>query len=774
MIATASQAHSLPMNHPTFEAARLQPMFAPRSIAVVGASDNASRIGGIPLDYLLRFGYAGRLYAVNPRGGTVQGLQSVPRLTAIGEPVDMAILAVPQNLVESVLEDAIEAGVKALVLFSSGFAEVDAAGAAAQARLGARARAAGIHLLGPNCLGFMRPAQHVYATFSPAPGQARVQPGRIGLVSQSGAFGAYAYTLARERGLGLSLWATTGNEAELQLADCLAWLAQDPGTDVIMAYMEGCRDGERLRAALALAQRNGKTVVAVKVGTSELGAAAAAAHTASLAGDDAVYDALFRQYGVLRARTVSEFFDFAATAAIAGAPRARTIGLFTVSGGVGALMADEASAAGLEVPPLSQAAQAQLRQWVPFAAPRNPVDITGQVTNDLTLLERSADLMLRDQPFASWMGFLAAAGASDRLWPVLRSMVENLRAAHPDTVLALSTLLTPARRAELEAMGCLVFADPSIGIRCLAALAGRGAPVPPAAEAGVGHATPGVAAVTLAEAAVAPPPARATIALPAERLAEPAAAPATARATLALPAGTLSEPESLAWLARAGVPVTPHRLVTDGAQAAAAVAALGGAIALKVASADIPHKSDVGGVALDLRDAASARQAFDRVRTAAQQARPDARIEGVLAARMQSGGVECIAGVHRDPVFGPVLMFGLGGVHVEVLRDVSLRLLPITRDDALAMVRELKGLPLLQGARGRAPVELAALADVLVALADFALAAGDTLESAEINPLLARPAGEGGCVALDALVVGRRPAVAAVPSTLTEPEEAQA
>lgn len=699
-----------------FDFPALTALFAPRSIAVVGASATPSKIGGIPLDYLLRFGFEGQLYAVNPRGGQVQGLPAYPSLGAIAEPVDLAIFAIPQALVDAALDDAIAACVKAIVLFSSGFAEVGAEGAAAQQRLADKARAAGIRLIGPNCLGFMHLAHQVYATFSPAPGVGRVAPGRIGLVSQSGAFGAYAYSMARERGIGLSLWATTGNEADVQVADCLAWLAQDPGTDVIMAYMEGCRDGPRLRAALALAQARGKPVVMVKVGTTALGAEAAASHTASLAGDDAVYDAIFRQYGVLRAHTLSEFFDLAASAAVARrAPRDRSIGLFTVSGGVGALMADEASAAGLDVLPLSEAAQQQLRDWVPFAAPRNPVDITGQVTNDLTLLERSAHLMLQDRRFASWLGFLAAAGASDAFWPVLRGLVASLRAAHPDTVLAISTLLSPARRAELEALDCLVFADPSVGIRTLAALARQ-----------------------------------------AERPALPApATPAAAVPPLRLPSGTLSEPRSLALLAEAGVPVVEHHLVHAAEEAALALAALGGEIALKVASADIPHKSDMGGVALGLRSAEQARGAFERILACARAAQPTARVDGVLAARMVRDGVECIAGVHRDPVFGPVLMFGLGGVHVETLRDVSLRALPVTRADVHAMIRELKALPLLQGARGQAAADLESIADTLLALADFATAAGDTLESAEINPLIARPAVLGGCVAVDALVVGR-------------------
>ncbi|BEP58504.1 acetate--CoA ligase family protein [Variovorax sp. V118] len=703
----------MPMDFFSSQAESLSALFAPRAIAVVGASSNAQKIGGIPVDYQRRFGFEGALYPVNPNADRIQDLPAFPSLRAIGQPVDLAILAVPSALVDGALDDAIAAGVKGVVLFSSGFAEVGAEGAAAQARLGDKARAAGVRLVGPNCLGFMNIARHVYATFSPAPGVGRVMPGRIGLVSQSGAFGAYAYAMARARGVGLSLWATTGNEADVQVADCLAWLAQDPDTDVIMAYMEGCRDGPRLRAALALAQANGKPVVMVKVGRTALGAEAAASHTAALAGDDAVYDAVFRQYGVLRARNLTEFFDLAHSAAVAGRPRDRSIGLFTLSGGVGALMADEASAQGLDAQPLSEAAQDTLRSWVPFAAPRNPVDITGQVTNDMTLIDRTARVMLDDQGFASWMGFLAAAGASDAFWPVLRSLVASLREAYPDTLLAVSTLLSPERRAELEAMRCLVFADPSDGIRTIAALAG----LKPAAAV--------------------------------------AATPASTKAPLTLAPGTMSEPDALALLADAGVPVVAHRVVRSADEAAAAAEALGEAVVVKIVSADIPHKSDVGGVALGLRGAAQARAAFERTRDLALTARPEARLDGALVARMLTGGVECIAGVHRDPVFGPVLMFGLGGIHVETLRDVSLRALPITRDDALAMVRELRAFAILNGARGRPPVDLDSIADALCALADFAQRAGDSLDSAEINPLIARPQAEGGCVAVDALVVGR-------------------
>ena len=705
------------MNDIDFRLDSLSALFAPRSIAVVGASSNPRKIGGIPIDYALRFGFGGALHAVNPVAAEVQGLRTHASLQAIGEPVDLAILAVPAAAVHDAIEDAITAQAGSVVLFSAGFAETGGEGIQAQDRLRQRAREAGLRLVGPNCLGLMNIRRNTYATFAPVASAIRVKAGRIGLVSQSGAFGVYAYALAHARGVGFSTWVTTGNEAEVQLADCLAWLAQDDETEVIMAYMEGCRDGPRLRAALALAQARGKPVVMVKIGSTELGAQAAASHTAALAGDDAVYDAVLRRYGVMRARTVREFFDLAHSAAVAGRPRGRSIGLFTVSGGVGAMMADDAASQGLEVPPLSDAAQAQLLEWVPFAAPRNPVDITAQVTNDMTLLERSARVMLEDRHFDSWMGFMAASGAIDTSWPILRDLVNSLGAAFPGTVLALSTLLTPERRAELEAMRCLVFEDPSEGIRTLATLAGHPRPEGPSDNG--------------------------------------ATSPIEA---IALPAGALSEPAALEMLARAGVPVVPHRVARNAGEAADAARALGGAVAVKVVSAGILHKSDVGGVALGIEGADAARAAFEKTQASARTARPDAHLEGSLVACMVRGGVECIAGVRRDPVFGPVIMFGLGGIHVETLRDISLRVLPLTREDALSMVRELRSFPILAGARGRPPADLDSIADALCALALFAQAAGDTLDSVEINPLIARPRKEGGCVAVDALIVGRTPA----------------
>ncbi len=704
----------------------LESLLSPRSIAVVGASDSVSRVGGIPLDYLRRFGYAGDIYPVNPNTPKVQGMRAYESLADIARRVDLAIVAVPQSQLLGVMEDAAAAHVRSMVLFSSGYAEVGEAGQRAQETLAAKAAEAGIRLIGPNCLGYMNVARHVYATFSPAPGMGRVKSGHIGLVSQSGAFGAYAYALARDRGVGFSKWITTGNEADIQVADCISLLAGDFDTDVIMVYMEGCRDGARLMAALQKAQHCGKPVVMIKVGSTRAGAQVAASHTAALVGNDEVYNAVFRKYGVLRAYSLTEFFDLAHSVAIAGRPRNASVGVLTVSGGVGALMADDCERQGLSLPTLSEGAQQTLREWVPFAAPRNPVDITGQVTNDVSLLERSARLMLEDQDFGSWVCFMATVGASQKIWPALLQLIASLRIAYPDKLLALCTLLPADKREQLESLRCLVFDDPSDCIRVLAALA-----------SGVNEAR----LEDSASRALAQDPGCASDDT------------TVSGSCLQLPAYRLNEAQAMEVLACAGVPMVQRRWVTSAQQAAEAALEMGGEVAVKVVSADIAHKSDCGGVALRVMGAKAVSEAFERVTANARKAHPHASLKGALITPMVTDGIECIAGVHRDPVFGQVLMFGAGGVHSEAMNDVTFRLLPVSMQDALEMLGELRISPLLQGMRGQAGADLQRLAKTLCSLAALAQRLGPQLQSVEINPLLVRTGALGDCVAADALIV---------------------
>ena len=689
----------------------LSRLFDPRSIAIVGASATPGKIGAMPVTLLRQHGYEGRIIPVNPRADTIQGLAAAPSLDALDQDIDLAILAVPAAHAAQALQSARPGQLGAAVIFTSGYSETGAAGAEQQQRLCGIARERGIRLLGPNCLGFMNVRRKVYATFSPAPANGAVPAGGIAMVSQSGAFGAYAYSMARERGLGLSHWISTGNEADIDVADCIEWLAHDADTRVIMAYMEGCRDGAKLRRALAAARAAGKPVVVTKIGRTQAGAQAAASHTAALAGDDAVYDALFRQYGALRARTIEEFFNLGyALDTWPRPPAGRRLGIFTISGGVGALMADEAQDAGLALPEPAAAAQARLLAQVPFASARNPVDVTGQAISEPGLLLATADDILADGRYDALAVFLAAAGSSEALWPTFENFAREMQARHPGVPLAISALFTPERRRQLERLGCLVFPDPSAAIRTLGTVA--------------------------------------QLADHADAAAEPAASSDDPPPLL----DAYNEVQAMDLLRRAGLPATPCILATDADAAVRAAAELDGPVALKIVSPDIVHKSDVGGVKLNVAGEDALRRAHADILDAVRRHAPEARIDGVLVAPMAPKGVECIAGVHCDPVFGPVVMFGLGGVFVEVLKDVSFRLAPFGRDEALAMIREIKGYALLQGARGTPPCDVDALADALAALSRFAHARRDDFSSVEINPLLALPAGQGA-LALDAVVM---------------------
>lgn len=700
----------------------LDSFLSPRSIAIVGASSVSSKIGAVPVRYLVEHGYAGEIYPINSRAREIEGRRAYASLQAVGRPIDLAIFAIPASSAQAALEDAIAAGVRNIVMFSAGFAEMGTQGAAAQRRFADRARATGIRVLGPNCLGFMNVARSVYATFSPVVSVGVATPGKIGIVSQSGAFGAYAYAMAQQRGMGLSSWVTTGNESDIDVADCIAWMAGDPATQVIMAYLEGCRDGGKLRQALDRAHAAGKPVVVVKVGRTELGAKAAASHTAALAGDDAVYETLFRQHGAWRARTIEEFFDIAHCLAVSGIPDNTRVGLLTVSGGVGVMMADDAAEAGLDVAELPAAAQEIIRARVPFAATQNPVDITGQVTAEPELLETAARAMLDEAGHGSLLVFLAAFGGTPAMQEIQRDLARDLRRDYPGRLLMFSTLADTAQQRALEALGCLCFPDPARAIRVLAAMG--------------------------------------FFRKQAER---PAAVLDAAPETVVLRPGPYNEADALDVLRGFGIPaVSVHRASSrDDAMAGARL--LGFPVAMKVLSAGITHKSDIGGVVLDIPDAEAAGAAYDRIMAAARAAAPDAHIDGVLVAPMVRGGVECILGVRRDPVLGPVVMLGSGGVNVELMGDVSFRLAPVDHGQAREMIGELKIAPLFSGFRGAPVADVDALADAIVRISRYALSAGTMLDSVELNPFVVLPKGQGA-LALDAVLLTRDEPSAPPPS----------
>ncbi|GJD49009.1 Trans-feruloyl-CoA synthase FCS1 [Methylobacterium crusticola] len=685
----------------------------PGSVAIVGASADPTRIGGRPIAYMLRGGFSGRILPVNPNRSEVQGLPCYASVDALPEAPDVAVVAVPGAAALAAVDDLGRRGTRAAIVFTAGYAEVDAAGAAAQDRLVAAARRHGMRLLGPNCLGLFDQATGFYPIFTASLEGGLPLPGRIGIASQSGAYGTHLFTVARDRHIGTAMLVTTGNQADLDLADVIAWMARDEGVEVIMAYAEGVRDGDAFARALAAARAARKPVIAMKVGRSAVGGAAAQSHTASIAGNDAVFDAVLAEHGALRARTTEELIDIAYAATRRIYPVGNTLGVITISGGAGVLIADAAEAAGLAMPEMPRAAQGRLRAILPYAAPRNPVDCTAQAFNDLSLVGRFTETMIAEGGYRSILAFFTQIGGAPSLAPGIRRELNAVMARHPDRLAVLCVLASPERVREYERDGYLVFEDPSRAVVAIDAM---------------GRLGEGFAAGPLGAPPEVPP--------------------------VPLPDRTPSEAQAKRLLAAAGIAAVPERACASPEAAVEAAQALGWPVVMKILSPDILHKTEIGGVVLGVADAAAARTAYAALLARAAAAAPGARIDGVLVARQLAGGVECILGIHQDPAFGPVAMFGLGGLFVEVMRDVVFRRCPFGEDVAEAMIRAIRGAPLLTGVRGRGPADIPALARMLARLSVLAAQAGPRLAGIDLNPVIALPAGEGAFAA-DAVVTVR-------------------
>ncbi|MBN9562797.1 MAG: acetate--CoA ligase family protein [Alphaproteobacteria bacterium] len=689
--------------------ASLDPLIAPRSIAVIGASGDATRIGGRPIAYMRAHGFKGTILPVNPNRPEVQGVKAFPSVADLPETPDVAIVAVPANLAVQAIEDLGRKGTKGAIVFTAGFAEVDEAGEREQDRMLAAARAHGMRLLGPNCLGAFDGRTGYYATFTASLDSGLPIPGRIAIASQSGAYGTHVFTIARNRGIGASLCVMTGNEGDVTVGDVIGWMAEHPDTDVIAAYVEGVREADSFLASLAAAKAAKKPVVLMKVGRSALGTAAAKSHTASIAGDDAVTEAVLNEFGVVRARTTEEMLDIAHTATRRIYPARNTLGVLTVSGGAGVLISDVAEQVGLPMPEMPKPAQARLKELVSFSATRNPVDATAQVSNDMTLITKFFGELEREGGYSSVLAFFSQVAASSR-GPLLREKLAEVVQQFPDRLHVLSVITPPEITRNFESDGWIVHEDPTRAVVAIEAMGRFGA----AFEAGPGLPPPTVPAVTL-------------------------------------PATTPTEAEAKRLLAEAGIDSAPERACPTPAEAVAAAESFGFPVVMKILSPDILHKSEIGGVLLDVADAAGVRDGFATLLDRAKRAAPAARIEGVLVAKQLKGGVECILGIHRDPVFGPIAMFGLGGIFVEILKDVVFRRCPFGEDVAEQMIRSIKGAPLLLGARGRRPADVKALARMLARLSVFAHQAGPRLASIDLNPVFAMPEGEGAFAA-DAVV----------------------
>ncbi len=462
-----SQPHATPPS----SAGSLDALIAPDSVAVIGASQDPSRIGGRPIRYMREAGFTGAIYPVNPKRAHVQGLPSYADIGMVPGQVDLAIIAVPAPKVADVLDACVKKNVKAAVIYSAGFAEIDKEGQRRQDAIREVALDSGIRVLGPNCLGVYNSDRGLFATFSTTLESRFPHPGPISLVSQSGAYASHLSLLATQRGMGIRYWLTTGNEADITVSECIEWMADREEVSVIMAYAEGINAPDALVRALEKARARRKPVVFMKVGTSAAGAQAARAHTASTAGLDSVCDAILRQYGAFRARTTEEMLDIAYVASFGTLPRSRRVALLTISGGVGVQMADAASQAELDVAPMREEAQTQLKRDLPFASPRNPVDITAQAFNNINLISENLNTILADDRYDSVVAFFTYVACADGMVEPIRESLRAAKLKHPDCLFALS-IVGPRQVIEsYEAAGCPVFEDPTRAVRAVAAMA---------------------------------------------------------------------------------------------------------------------------------------------------------------------------------------------------------------------------------------------------------------------------------------------------------------
>ena len=688
----------------------LAKLLSPSSVAVIGASDDPLRIGGRSISYMLSQGYKGQILPVNPNRKEVQGLTCYASIDALPIAPDVAIIAVPANLVRDTVEALGKRGTAVSVLFTAGFAEIGEAGAAAQEEIVEAARRHGMRLLGPNSLGLINPRCHLYASFTTSVEMGFPAAGQVAIVSQSGAYGTHLMTLAGQHGLGLSAIVMTGNEADLTLGDMVQMVVDDPATKVIALYSEGIRESDRLVHALESARKAHKPVVIMKVGRSSVGSAAAQSHTASIAGDDKVFEAVMQELGVVRANTTEQLIDIARLATRGIYPANNSLGVLTISGGAGVIISDAADAVGLPMPEMPDDVQARLHQILPFAAPRNPVDVTAQFLNEMSLVSRFTEAVVTEGNYASILGFFTYSAGVASVAPRLRQQLKLVREQHPDRLFVLSAIASKEQLQAYEEDGFTVFEDPSRAVVAIEAMGRYGQ----AFARHRHHAIPDVGKVEL-------------------------------------PAATPNEAEAKQMLASAGILSAPEMVCSTPEAAVEAANQIGNPVVMKIVSPDILHKSEIGGVLLNVSDADAVREGYATLLSRAHHAAPKARIGGVLVAKQLSGGVECILGIQRDPVFGPVALFGLGGIFVEVMQDVVLHRCPFGDDVAECMIRSIKGAPLLLGARGRPPVDIKALASMLSRLSAFAVAAGDRLQSIDLNPVMAMPEGEGAW-AVDAVI----------------------
>ncbi len=697
----------------------IQKLLYPRTIAVIGASNDPGKLSGRPLANLKRLGFKGRVVPVNPMRATVQGLPAVSSIEELPSgDIDLALIMLEAERVADAIRACGRRGIPAAIACASGFAELGDEGAQLQDQLRIAVRESGVRLLGPNCLGMIGVRDRAVPTFTTALANVTaLNEGPVAFVSQSGAFGSLIFSQAQGMGLGMSHFVTTGNEVDMSVSELLMALVDEPDTRVLLTYLEGISDGRDLIAVARKAHSADKPLVAVKVGRSQTGAAAAQSHTGAIAGSDAVFDGFVDEYGVIRAQSMGEMLDLAVMLSPGRRAKGRRLTTITLSGGAGVLVSDAAEEHGLDAGPWSETWQQTMKSAIPpYGSAKNPIDLTATMLSNPTLLSNALEVVERNPE--SDMTLVILGNADDSA----PDLVDSLRDFHQRTDLPLAVSWTGGNGwaiQELHAAGIPAFDDPSRAVAALARLADyslRSVHQPPQRPSGVDE--------------------KAARTLLAEIRAQGHA--------------QLTEYQSAQLLATYGIKCAPSIPVGTAQAAGAAFEQIGAPVAVKLLSASVAHKSDLGVVKLGIDSAAAVMEAGQEILDAAHAAGiQDGRL---LIQAMAAPGVELIAGAKVDPAFGPVVLVGVGGVLVEVLNDSSVRPAPIGPGSAADMLRRLRGYQLLEGVRGKPAVDVPAVCDLVTRLSWLIADLHDAIEEIDVNPVLASA---HGAVAVDALVVLR-------------------
>jgi len=694
----------------------LSRLLHPRGVAVVGASADFKRIGGQAIRLLTEYGYAGKVYPVNPRYAAIGDLICYPDVAAVPRPCDVALIAVSGPLVPDTIRQCGSAGIPHAVVLSAGFGEAGAAGQALNEKLLAAIRASGVRVTGPNCLGIANLAENFRLGFGGTLQLRTLRAGPMAMVTQSGGFGFGVVAVACYHGLGFNHVISTGNEADLTALDWMEYLIERPDVEILTAFLEGTTEGRRLRRLGARALELGKPVLVWKVGNTAAGSKAAVSHTARMTAGYALFQTAFREGGYIEVQDIDDLVDFCKAFRGGKLPRGNRVGVMTLSGGAGVLLADRCVSRGLTLPKLTDATREQLRGVVaPYASIENPIDTTAQGYNDnFASYTQTLRAVLAD-PHIDAIIARAPRGSVVQSWA--EGLVAMLRDADKPLILNWPTAPDDngATMRWLEDRGVPCILAPGRAVDALAALT----------EFARKQRTLQAVRARGLQRVIAPQP-------------------------LQLPdAGTLGEHAANTVLQAYGIPVVAERLLTPEAIEALTAPPLPWPLAVKIESPDIPHKTEAGAIRLHITSLDALKQAAREVLAAARHYKPDARIDGLLV-QVMAEGTEIMLGAVSNPHFGPLVTLGLGGIYAEILDDTTRRYAPFDAETALAMIHEIKGIKLLQGWRGKPPGDIAALADAAARLSLLIADHADRIAEIDINPLMVNAE---GVVAADALIV---------------------